>query len=232
MVNRLVSVDSDALQFPADVRDKVADNLVDSGTVEGAALAATFTKRAVDDDDTPLVVTSGGETRILTPETAAVEFAPIEESMWLLAKGMDAAEGSAASYASIDSGHAAGWLLDDTLVEGATGVFTVPDHWTQITSIDVWWVPLTALGGNVVWSMNVFNLSHNNSLTSTGGSTLNAAASAASTTAFRVRVTSVTTTFTVDPAKVQRLLLRRLANDGSDTYVGDVALIGARIVGA
>lgn len=42
MANRLVSVDSTALQFPTDVRETQAANFVDQGTLEGAALAAQY----------------------------------------------------------------------------------------------------------------------------------------------------------------------------------------------
>lgn len=214
---------------------KLPEKFVPSRLSE-AALSTTYAQRALDEDGTPMVATSGGGTRILTPEAADTTFAPREGAIFIPAKAMDAAEGTSPTYATTTTGgHVAGWLLDDGTTasnEAVTFLFTVPDHWTKIISIEPWWATLTAAGGNVVFSMNVFNLSHNNSLTSSGGSTLTSSASSAGTTADRVRVTTIAANFTADPVKVQRMILRRAGSNASDTTVGDIVLIGVRIVGS
>lgn len=200
------------------------------------ATDALYAKPAVDDDGTPTLVTTTTETRVLTPEAARAAYSPVEDALFIPAKAMDPAEGTAPTYGSVTvGGHVSGWLLDDGGIannEAVTFLFTVPDHWTKIVTIEPSWVALTAAGGNVVWSMNVFNLAHNVGPTSGGGSTLTSLGSSAGTTADRIRLTTVAANFTVDPVKVQRMILRRAGSNASDTTVGDIALIGVRIVGS
>lgn len=178
------------------------------------------------------MATATTEIRVLTPEKAATDFAPVEEAIWIPSRVFDPADGAASTWGAAD-GKGWGWLLDDTTVEGVTAMLTVPDHWTQLVQIEVWWAPLTSVDGNTVWQAAVYNLSDNNTLTSSGSSIVTLGTDGAGVNAYRTRVlVSSTLTLAVDTAKVQRLLIRRNASNGSDTYVGDVVFLGAKVIGA
>lgn len=194
---------------------------------------------ATDEDISGLLSTEGTVTRTAlysTIETLGGElFAPAEESLFIPSKALDPSNGSAPQWAGVDGGNAWAWMVDDGASannEGLTGLFTVPEHWSSVIAVEVWWFTPTTDAGNVVWSLNLFNLGHNLSLTSGGHSTLNAAPSGAGGTASRVRVTSVSSAFSVDGAKVQRILVRRLTTSASDTVTGDVGIVGLKIVGS
>lgn len=199
---------------------------------EAIDLPETYTKLDVDEDLTPTVRTSLTAVRVLTPENANTKFTPLEEALFIPGKAFDPSTGNA-NYASINSGQLWGWFLDPSANESLMAQFAVPEHWTTITGVTVYWVPTTADSGNVVWQVNVFNLSHNNSLSSGGGLSVTSGTSPGSgTNAFRRRDQPIVTSFAVDPLKTQKLYLNRLAADSLDTYIGDIAVIGAKISGA
>lgn len=219
----------------------IASQISTSGTATQTELLGTideatsgFVSLSIDGDGTPVVSPSSGAdgARILTPEAAAGDFEPIAEALWLPARLFDPADGAATVWGAAD-GKAWGWLLDDTLVEGVTAAVTVPEHWTKLIEVDVWWVPLTAAGGDTVWQGALYNLSDNNSLTSSGSSITTLGTDGAGTAAFRTRVLiSGALSLAVDTAKLQRLLIRRNASNAADTYAGDVVFMGVRIVGS
>lgn len=159
-------------------------------------------------------------------------FAPVSQALWIPAGQFDIGEG-VPTFSTINSNQSWGWMLDDATSEGGTTLLTVPGHWSQITGIEVWWCPLTAAGGNVVWAGAVYNLAHGGSLQASGSALTNLGTSTAGTTAYSVRVqASGTISLAVDPAKVQRLFVRRSGGNASDTYVGDVAFLGVKVIGS
>lgn len=230
---------TNGVQSKAALSAQTEQGLTTPGSVRSAADARVqavgdgrYGRRGVAEDLVPTVYDSVGTTRVLTPEAATTKFAARGEAMFLIGKGFDPADNSAAAYGVLGTGHAWGWLLDPASNEAITAEFAVPEHWTTITSIEPWWVQTTADSGNVVWRTNIFNLSHNNSLTSGGGSTVTSSASSASTTTARVRVSTIATSLNVDPIKLQRIWLQRFASDSDDTYPADVGVIGIKITGA
>lgn len=210
----------------ATVFDRLAN-----GTQSKTFLDGRFARRGLAEDLVPTISDTAGSTRILTPEAAGLKYSPRGEALFVVGKAFDPADNTAAAYGVLGTGHAWGWLLDPASNEAITAEIPVPEHWTSIIAIEPWWVQTTGDSGNVVWRTNVFNLSHNNSLTSGGGSTVTSAASPTSTTAARVRTTTIATALTVDPIKLPRIWLQRFASDAGDTYPADVGVIGIKITG-
>lgn len=168
----------------------------------------------------------------LSADSLAAAYAPVSQALWIPADQFDAGEGTPA-FGTINANQSWGWMLDDASSEGCTTLLTVPAHWSQITEIEVWWAPLTAAGGNVVWAGAVYNLAHGGSLQASGSALTNLGTSPAGSTAYQVRVqASGPITLGVDPTKVQRLFVRRSGGNGSDTYVGDCAFLGVKVIGS
>lgn len=168
----------------------------------------------------------------LSVDSLAAAYAPVSQALWIPAGQFDVGEGTPV-FGTINANQSWGWMLDDASSEGGTTLLTVPAHWSQITEIEVWWAPLTAAGGNVVWAGAVYNLAHGGSLQASGSVLTNLGTSPAGSTAYQVRVqASGPITLGVDPTKVQRLFVRRSGGNGSDTYVGDCAFLGAKVIGS